>query len=75
MSKQFVRDDGTFIIASEKISHNQQLNQAEYDLLVSYASLNPKWHERDLKKLKELAQGWLNIERDLCYAHCRYVNL
>ena len=75
MSTQFVRDDRRLTAAFEKIINDEQLNQNDYDIMVAYASLTPKWYEKNLKEVKQLAQDYLKTERYLGYKHCRYINM
>ena len=75
MSKRSPIEEQQLVRISYKISHNTQSTQSDYNLLVKYATSNPKWYESAQKKLKSLAQGWLDVERNLGYAHCRYVNI
>ena len=69
MSKRSPIEEQQLVRISYKISHNTQITQSDYNLLVKYATSNPKWYESAQKKLKSLAQGWLDIERDNGYAH------
>ena len=75
MSTQFVRDDRRLTAAFGKILNDEQLNQNDYDIMVAYASLTPKWYEKNLKEVKQLTQDFLKTESNLGYKHCRYINI
>ena len=74
----FTKDDidGVILIrVSNKLNSDEQLTQEEYDMLRNVANLQPSWYEFNLKDMVKTSQSFLELEKQMGYRHCRYVDI
>ena len=74
----FTKDDvdGAMLIrTADKLIKHKQLTQEEYDIMKNTANLQPKWYERNLKRVVETSRRILENQEQVGYRECQYINI
>lgn len=66
----FTKDDvdGAMLIrTADKLIKHKQLTQEEYDMMKNTANLQPKWYDRNLKRVVETSRRILENQEQVGY--------